>query len=436
MPYCSGCGSRYQEGDRICKSCGFILTEVGEKPDGKRGMRSGKKNSKTRGKKKLRVSQDMARVASDQAEKLRSEVAPETTPGPAKTVGPSEARRLEAGMVGFAAEADEIHLGKGIIKPKAVELGVDGFHFIYEEQPQAVHNHKLSFKEPGLPSVAPKFAAELPPQVAGRIDAVNREFQSKACAGPTEDTAKTSPAQNESKPASTEKTVTDFENAAQWDLAGENLDTLLIESLEAELRDLETALDEVRQAESDLVLELEVASKSLESDQAVLESSVQEETLAEKAASEWMETVAPEPGAETITELGEERVITGTNAETSVINHADHNRREAELAARRTDDAPTLLQGRQSWYGIPLPYYYRLTERFLVCVEPNGRSFEYDLTALKKVTVKQSWLGKLLGIGDVELDFNQRVPSRYVLTGIAYPAKFRVKLEELLRNRV
>jgi hypothetical protein len=451
MPDCFGCGSRYQEGDRVCKSCGVKLIDVDDPkpPSSGKGVPASKKNSKAGRKKKLPSLPD-SEIA---APKQPTDSPPETGNGAGQVEPESKptsgARQLQSEVIDRAMGLDDIHLGKGIIKPKAIELEADGFHFKYEEQPQAVKKGEPFSKGQGveLRVVNPEFAAELPPDLTAQVDVVNSRTCNHSETLEVTGNAYSFKAAAKSEPVAAEPPEQPgppiSDTTVSRDLAmEETLDALVIDSLEAELRDFETILAETRQAETDLVLEMETAEKTLDS--------IPEATL----STEWaeaelgdIETLLTDADGivdlpekvETVPEL--EPVSGKPVADGPLLADEIETVVEAETHAglvkpQHSGDLKTLLQGRQSWYGIPLPYYYRLTERSLVCTEPNGRKTEYNLTMIKKVTVKQSWLGKFLGIGDVVLDFTNQIPSRYILAGIANSARLRTMLEELMQNAV
>jgi transcription initiation factor TFIIIB Brf1 subunit/transcription initiation factor TFIIB len=425
MFYCPGCGSCYQEGDQVCKSCGCLLNGGAKLPGVE--IRSGKKRTKTRGKKRGNYSHAAVPKQTGEPLKQAGTTKEQVTTAPEEL---TDARQLQSEVVNLT---DEIHLGKGIIKPKAVERDLEGYHFKYEEQSRAVQKEAL-LKEQGaeVRAVNPEFTAELATEGADRSNTFNNRVNShsetlkvignaysfKAEAKPASGTAGPVPDvvlnSQTAPPAKTQET-----QAVQETQESGASDILTVAVSDDEIHDLETAWAEIRQAENDLLFEMETVAKSLE------------KNVKQTEPFDWEDVNRDDGGmnmAENVETIDNPTIIT----DNIQVEEAE----PAKAGETAPGDLPILMQGQQSWCGIPLPYQYRLSERFLVCVEPNGRLFEYDLTKIKKVMVKQSWLGKFLGIGDVVLDFQHQVPSRYILTGIANPAKLRDLLEELLKNKV
>jgi hypothetical protein len=422
MPYCSGCGSCYQEGDQVCKSCGCLLDGGDKLPDVTKEIRPSKKKAKNRGKKKGAHSRATVIPPPKEPEKeTRAESENEQVrPCPEELTAE---RRLQSEVINFT---DEIHLGKGIIKPKAVERDLEGYHFKYEEPSRATQKEELLFKEQGaeLHAINPEFAVKgnarsnFPSSDSETLKVTGNAYSYQAEVKPASGTQETQEAQDTLETPESE--TTDFTGRLP----------------EAELRDLETGWTEMRQSETDLLFEMETAAKLMEKNVKQTEHFDWEEVQGDSDGAIMDENVAmtdiPAIMADNIQAEVAEPAKVGETAPDSAAEKVPVAKDVLlEPVAPLRDNLPILMQGQQSWYGIPLPYQYQLSERFLVCVEPNGRLFEYDLTTLKKVTVKQSWLSKFLGIGDVTLDFQHQAPSRYILSGIANPAKLRTLLQEI-----
>jgi hypothetical protein len=457
MPYCSGCGSRYQEGDRVCKSCGFELSADAQLPNVAKGARPGKKNPKARRQKRLAAPSQSKIATPQQSTEPTVKIGQEEREAIVEPMKISGTRQLQSEALNLLSGSGEIHLGKGIIKPKVIERDVDGYHFKYEEQPQPPKKGETFFIEQGaeLHAINPEFVGELPSEATPHNDAVSNEIRSHS--ETLEVTGNAYLFKNGAKPtrlvtgpASQPKTTPNSAATASRDLVfEEDLDVRVIDSLKTELREMEmemeTAMAEVRQAEDDLIGEMETAEKVLGTVAAEIEATEAVEAFP-GAEADFSDIDASLTKTVEMDEIQAE--VTTVPAPESVFGNPFGDEIKATVQTKNqvcqtevgldqpAGELETILEGQQSWYGIPLPYYYRLSERFLVCTDTNGHSIEYDLTMIKKVTVKQSWLGKFLNIGDVVLDFTNQVPSRYILAGVVNPTGLRTRFEELVRNMV
>ena len=65
-------------------------------------------------------------------------------------------------------------------------------------------------------------------------------------------------------------------------------------------------------------------------------------------------------------------------------------------------------------------------------MDSNGKATEFEVSAIRRVNLRQSWFAKVLGIGDLILEFHDPRRLRQVLTGIANPNKAKSILEGLI----
>lgn len=460
MPYCSGCGSRYQEGDRVCKSCGFELMEdTDPKTTGKSSASAAKKEratavTKKSTRKKKTDSQpkpELTEASPKNTAVNETEAFPEVTAVPCTP----DKRQLQSEVIAMPANwANEIHLGKGIIKPKAVEVGLDGYHFKYEEQPH-------SFKKPD--NISREYGAEL------RV--VNPDFDKDQANSTVADTPAPTEAEKQHNPAAAEISF----SLADSDISGEgtveNPETVLQDTLEADMRELVTLLEEceidegLEPANLDTDWERQLAKESDETVPIITEL-IAEASCTPVIESPEIKAVEPvigpavgsgEPETTTPTVVAAEKEQTESAQlieaveifqaqDNKVINDNDTETVDTETVqsqstaerlsstAREDSDIKILWQGHQSWFGIPFPDHVCLSERRLTLTGQNGHIVEISVNDIKHITVKQSWLAKLLGIGDVIIDLKQQVPSRQILSGVSNPVKLRTLLEDLVNK--
>jgi hypothetical protein len=471
MPYCPGCGSRYQEDDRVCKSCGMELNpDVPPTTKAKVQSNTPRQTTKPRRKKRPNSSRKTKFTAENQSVKAPSvPTAPVETAKVNNSIEVAETKvtaesppteellekRLHVEMVTHMPDLYEIHLGKGIIKPKAVEVGLDGFHFKYEspnptfEKGEMIKNEQVA----ELRVVNPEFATE-PAGASAEVSKVPSESFS-----PTGDVTVPIPSVDApGKPEDFRTALTECtEGRAEENptlekrLPDAGLEVAPPDLMAEELKDLGEIWEQLQITETELIDEINRESTILkERSEEAISGGTGNERLPDSNESSFDSTssvMRPEVALDGANDRGTDEVVTSIQAEASdsspseaapdVVDTATDLRRRSTAFDQShlgldTTDLNLLWQGQQSWYGIPLPYYYRLYGKSLVCTDPNGHSTEYQLTTVIKVTVKQSWLGRLLGIGDLVLDFANLIPSRFVLSGITNPARLRTIIENLL----
>lgn len=478
MAYCSGCGSRYQEGDKVCKSCGLELEyDIDPNPKGKvnpvaiKKERTNKMTKKKPTRKKKTNPILNPELTGKVPENILSEAAPSQ---PEETISPETLaqRQLQSKIISpSSASLNDIHLGKGIIKPKAVEVGLDGFHFKYEE-PMHSAKKEDSFtidRKTELRVLNPDFDKEpvysapvLPPNESSNI--AKPELSVPELEKPTDPTPTIPDPVKTLEPLGKPEAID-----------GENPETIFNNSIEAEIRDLLNFMEESEMKEiTELAkMEVEATPDRLEIKESISQNVAQpefeiktesnQEVVIELGTStpttpQATEPVKPEARPETVENVlnaaaestpaanpdgvleprSKEPEIPATSAEApeqetgSVVNLQV----EPQPPLPKSRPAVIMWEGQQSWFGIPLPARICLSDQSLTITEPNGQEVKIELHKIKQITVKQSWLTKLLGIGDVIIDLRHQVPSRQILTGVANPVKLRMILEDLLQKGV
>lgn len=144
MPYCQECGSYIEQDINICGSCGNKLVDV--LPD-KASLAKGETESES-----LKTDEDTP-SSSNIAEKSQETAGvPEGAIESAKEHQPLTSRESNSAFNGIQSEFKpqegiglgshwnhvDSHLGKGLIKPVAIENCMDGYHFKYDEPPRQI----------------------------------------------------------------------------------------------------------------------------------------------------------------------------------------------------------------------------------------------------------------------------------------------------------
>ncbi len=107
---------------------------------------------------------------------------------------------------------------------------------------------------------------------------------------------------------------------------------------------------------------------------------------------------------------------------------------EPELSedyGHRFDGDNVIWEGTQSWYKIPMGNYYKITGRKLMIFDKyQHKLLDVSLSWIAEMAVKQSWVGKLIGIGDLMISIPDFAASKIVLGGISEPFKVKNVIEE------
>ncbi len=97
----------------------------------------------------------------------------------------------------------------------------------------------------------------------------------------------------------------------------------------------------------------------------------------------------------------------------------------------RFEEDSVIWEGTQSWYKIPISNCYKVTDRKLMIFDKyQHKLLDVSLSMIAEITVRQSWVGKLMGIGDLLISIPEFAASKIVLGGISEPFKVKNILEE------
>lgn len=148
MPYCRECGSRFEEEAGACKSCGAELT-VNDGTGASSVTEDSKVEPVEAGESILTTAgkgpEEPAPSLPDESPK-KPEIAVEivkSNNNPVFEKIMDDFMRREGSSLGSHRNQIESHLGKGLIKPVAVENCMDGYHFKYDEPPRQSNKPEL-----------------------------------------------------------------------------------------------------------------------------------------------------------------------------------------------------------------------------------------------------------------------------------------------------
>jgi hypothetical protein len=450
MPYCSGCGSRYQEGDTVCKSCGFELVydvdpkTAGKHPTGtvreKKPAGGEGKTARSRRRKKPDSSEKPVLSGPDRGVNQVGEMQGATdAAGPAPH---SESRCLQAEVIANPAAYNDIHLGKGIIKPKWIEVGLDGFHFKYEEPPYGMKKTEPMLKEvsagyqSSAPGSMPPPALEVPPPETGdglETGLERNEFPERLAPAVDADSGDSvnSPAelQINAQPAPVEPQCGETLPPPEEPVLAEVDPAESIGTPQNPVISPEPEIAAPVGREEEPVLE-DSGSSGLESgrfielmNEPATVLTVVNDTETETESSSWLSGIdAPV----------ENRAVETAPESDAGIEPVNPTPEEADLPETTEEHNKIVWRGQQSWFGIPFPCFYQLTQNAVLIMDSNGKATEFEVSAIRRVTLRQSWFAKVLGIGDLILEFHDPRRLRQVLTGIANPNKAKSILEGLM----
>jgi hypothetical protein len=450
MPYCSGCGSRYQEGDRVCKSCGFELVyDVDPKSAGtgkdKTFAGGAGKTARSRRRKKANSIQKPELSNPDRRDKQAG--VPQNQTVAARPAPQSESRCLQSEVIPRPALCNDIHLGKGIIKPKWSEVGLDGFHFKYEEPPVGVRKTESVLKEMSAefrssnqdPDLRPVLALPESDETGGRTETGPER---KAVLG------ESAPAlykeTGESLNGLVELKTDDAQLASPVESRSEEPSFQPEDPVSAKIDLPESGEAVIRTVESPASAPIEENQSPLEMDgESGLETSESfdrksGQSLDLRDDSEDILTVINEAETESdpqlpCADIAEENLLAEVESESGArVEPEDPTALATDLAATPEVNNTVLWRGQQSWFGIPFPCFYQLSKSSLMIMDSNGKATEFEVSAIRRVNLRQSWFAKVLGIGDLILEFHDPRRLRQVLTGIANPNKAKSILEGLI----
>lgn len=347
MAYCSECGNHNDESRLICEVCGHdlsvfdeMVTEVAQtqtafSPD---------IPNDTDG--------DYAGAADHPVEAI-FEASVKKMPVPEDTV-----KQVHGNENVHLMSQDDVQLGKGLIKPTQVQVGIDGYHFSYEK-PAPHFGKPESFTEAGTAEkrvVVPDDAAPV--------------FNIPAALNIT-DTAESTVTSDAIAQSFSEETDSPDAAENEGGIEGEKLS--------------ESNQDD----DGDIVKEKPEDNEDL---------NVPEPVGGETLASENQLNLEPDDSAAEVPE-------------------------ETEFMIRT---------GRQTWFGVPLPGTYRVTNRAVTVTDQNNQTYEMSLESIQRVTLCQSFLAKLLGIGTVKLIPKKEDITPLTITGVVQPKELVKKIESLL----
>lgn len=358
MSYCQECGSHFEQDIGICSSCGNKLSDV-EETDASLSTTDTEVDPLEAGSgsinplNPLEAGEEESVASSPEAnlkEPEQLEITTEFDENPVFEEKPVEFMHQEGLSIGSHRNQVESHLGKGLIKPVAVENCMDGFHFKYDE-PQ----RQITKPEPQKEKIV-EF------RVSGDLESSSEAKEVKEAQEYKEE----------------EKVLEDTP-----DIVGAHFEN-------GEKRVEPEAIVEV-ESESGLKSEPESEPEDANSDEA---------TLVEKV------------------DLPEDELI-------SEIDNL-----EPEISS--DIEAEVIWQGHRTWNGLTLKEEYRITDRSAILVSGDGLNLkEIEWSLVSKISLKQNWLTKLLGIGNLEIIGLNSEPL-LILEGIDHPEQVEKTLVQIL----
>lgn len=297
------------------------------------------------------------------------------------------------------------HLGKGLIKPTSIQVAIDGYHFSYEKPTPRFAKAESFMKE-----------------TAAEKRVVNPEFDISASKPET-----VQPLIGKYEPVDLEKVIEEALRDPVPEESQTESDDQELDKIEADRIPVEMAEDEKEGISKD--------DPGLEEQEILLSEDEplgsEPESPAELLPEEMAKTVAAE--ADPVLEAGPETASeTGSEPELGLEAEPEPDS-EPELA--KTIET-TFLAGRQTWFGVPLPSLYRVTNIGVVLVDSSNRSRQIPWEAIAGIRLKQSVVGKILGVGNIELLLEEGASSPVVIEGVLKPKEVLKKIEELLETAV
>lgn len=348
MAYCPDCGVRSENGAPACSSCGLVFSAESTAIES---------NDES-------VNQYKTDTRQDSLGRPRVEI-------PSMDQSSSNIGR-------------DSQLGKGTIKPYSMELGVDGYHFKFEEPPRRMSK--------------PDSSKDKSVEFRVTHEDINRLAQEK--------------------PDLFDKTEDD------------NLVPVQIEAMEGDVKLMPENLNLEESAETTPITDSENVIESLES--SFEPESISSAPPIESAAEE---TMAPsERQTMDAVETNDKTPDVILNEEIPVEVEIDDS--SAELHDGQSDEIPNqvIWKGNQTFLGIPLSERYQMTNRSIIVEIPkSGRHYEYSLSAVITATVKQTWLDKLSGTGHLKVKVMAGTDTvELVLKGLADP----INVLRILADRI
>ncbi|HPT87893.1 MAG TPA: hypothetical protein PL004_08580 [Bacillota bacterium] len=301
------------------------------------------------------------------------------------------------GFQGEAKSDEDNHLGKGLIKPTSVQVAIDGYHFSYEKPTPRLAKAESFMKE----TIVEKRMADSEFDFLGMSSAMNQPVTGKQepenIIEGTEGTSEShrlfeeGPVEGNTR-AENEMMLDTIEDEMVQEKEEDSVDPVCTETEEPTL-----------QGEEQLGLEGEFPAESLpeeppiSGDDTLDSEPVSEPNLSEDLFSDTEPVLGPEP-VQTV--------------------------------------ETTFLAGRQTWFGVPLPSLYRITNMGIVLIDSSNRSRQIPWGVVAEVRMKQSMLAKILGIGNIEFLLEEGGSSPVIIEGVMKPKEVLKKIEELMNREV
>jgi len=347
MPYCQECGSHFEEDMNICSSCGNKLSEVEDthlfQPRADTEVAPSEAEStpapplETLGEVEYTSIYPEEKISESELKKIA-----ETNVDSVFEKSPVEFIHQEGLSIGSHRNQVESHLGKGLIKPVAIENSMDGFHFKYDEPPRQINK------------VEPQKEKIIEFRVSGETEPIVKAKEDKE----------------------EEKVLQDISDSVE---AGFKKDEKAIEPEE------------------------------------IVESQSEPESRPEDNYQD--EVVTVEEGS-----LPENKLIS------EIVNP------EPEI---RSDIEPEILwKGNRTWNGLKLKEEYRITDQSAILLSGDGQKLkEVEWRLVSGISLKQNWLSKLLGIGNLEI-IGLYFEPLFILEGIDHPELIQKILAERMNFKV
>ncbi len=107
-----------------------------------------------------------------------------------------------------------------------------------------------------------------------------------------------------------------------------------------------------------------------------------------------------------------------------------------EPEIRPESEPEVLWNGYRTWYGLNINEEYQITVQSAILFSGDGHKLkEVEWQSVSGISLKQNWLEKLLGIGNLELIGQKSVPL-FILKGIDHPEQIQKMLVERVDFKV
>lgn len=144
MPYCQECGSYLEQDINICGSCGNKLVDVFlDNASSPKGETEGEPlNTTDNTPSHLSIVEKSQEKAGVPESAIESDKEPQPSAGRGlnSAFNGIQSEFIPQEGIGFGSHWNQVesHLGKGLIKPVAIENCMDGYHFKYDEPPRQI----------------------------------------------------------------------------------------------------------------------------------------------------------------------------------------------------------------------------------------------------------------------------------------------------------